>query len=348
MTQHIRHNIQIVTPEHAEGRIASIYQQARREVLGNMGDVPEPFTVHSPAPDLLAGVWSLFRETLLVGDVDHGLKQTVATTISKLNACPWCVDAHSIVMYASGQGKAVKAIQNGGDLNRLDPETRALVEWASATLTPGAAILSDPPFSAEEAPEIAGSAVTFHYLNRLVNATLTERFLPTQSWINGPLKRMTGLLFRKHARRRWPPGESLPFLPEAELPDDLHWAEASPPIAGAFGGFAAAVKAGGERSLAPEVRSLVTERLVEWDGSPPGLSRRWVDDALASLPSALHHAARLALLAAFAPYQIDDTIVRTFREQHPGDRTLIEALAWASFAAARQIGGWLVPRTMQV
>ncbi len=161
MSKHIKYGIQIVAPEQASGHIDEIYRQARYETLGDMGQVPEPFTVHSPAPDLLAGVWSIFRESLLVGHVDHGLKQVVATAVSQINACPWCVDAHGIVVYATGYGQAMQAMQ-ARDGARLDPQTRALVQWATATRTPDAAILSDPPFSPKDAPEIIGTAVTFH------------------------------------------------------------------------------------------------------------------------------------------------------------------------------------------
>ncbi|MCP4164746.1 MAG: hypothetical protein GY759_02495 [Chloroflexi bacterium] len=52
-------------------------------------------------------------------------------------------------------------------------------------------------------------------------------------------------------------------------------------------------------------------------------------------------AARLALLTALAPHQIDEMIVDAFRAQQPGDDMLIAATAWASFTAARRVGSWL-------
>jgi len=47
------------------------------------------------------------------------------------------------------------------------------------------------------------------------------------------------------------------------------------------------------------------------------------------------------LLAAIAPYQIDDDLVRAFRAGHPKDAQLLRLLAWAGFTASRKIGTWL-------
>jgi hypothetical protein len=63
-----------------------------------------------------------------------------------------------------------------------------------------------------------------------------------------------------------------------------------------------------------------------------------VEQAVAGLAEADAAAARLALLAALASYQIDDGLVADFRRHYPDDATLVAALAWASLAAARRIG----------
>ena len=68
MSKHILHNLQFVSPNTATGLVADVYQQ----IKGDMMLVPEPFLVHSPAPELLAGSWSLFREALESGSVPRG------------------------------------------------------------------------------------------------------------------------------------------------------------------------------------------------------------------------------------------------------------------------------------
>jgi hypothetical protein len=54
-----------------------------------------------------------------------------------------------------------------------------------------------------------------------------------------------------------------------------------------------------------------------------------------------HIAAKLALLTAIAPYQVDDEMIREFRTIYKEDIQLLNVLAWSSFTAARKIGKWL-------
>jgi hypothetical protein len=148
-------------------------------------------------------------------------------------------------------------------------------------------------------------------------------------------------LLRPLARRSYLPGESLALLPDAPLPDSLGWAATSPAVAGAFARFAAVVEQAGAQTLDPEVRALLTDYLVSWRGDDPGLGRAWVEQMVDGLAEAQRPAARLALLAAVASYQVDDAAVEAFRRLHPRDDALVGVLAWASFAAARRIGTWL-------
>ncbi len=72
-----------------------------------------------------------------------------------------------------------------------------------------------------------------------------------------------------------------------------------------------------------------------------GISRRWVDEALADAKTAHLPAARLMLTTALASYQVDAGLIEDFRSQYPDDAQLIAATAWASFTAARRVGLWL-------
>jgi hypothetical protein len=85
----------------------------------------------------------------------------------------------------------------------------------------------------------------------------------------------------------------------------------------------------------------VRDTIGEWHGDDPGLSRRWVEEAVAAVDDGDRAAARLALLTALAPSQVDAAILDDFRRRHPGDATLIAAAAWASFTVTRRIGSWL-------
>ena len=79
--------------------VEEVYAQIKRD----FGKIVEPFSVHSSFPKLLAGVWMASRESELVGVVPRSYKEAVAATVSVLNSCPYCVDAHSIMLYAAGE-----------------------------------------------------------------------------------------------------------------------------------------------------------------------------------------------------------------------------------------------------
>jgi AhpD family alkylhydroperoxidase len=322
--------------------LAQTYHQIKRD----FGALVEPFTLHASAPRLLAGIWMATRETELVGIVRREIKEAVAATVSRLNQCPYCVDTHTMMLHAVSAHGIAAAISQENDGEIQDPAIRQIVAWAEATRSPDNPLLQRPPFSEAEAPEIIGTAVAFHYTNRMVDIFLDETPLPSnRGWLKGTLKRMAGWYFSRAARRRKKPGTSLALLPEADLPADMGWAASSPTVAGAFARWAAVVEIAGQEALPANVRALARAHIAAWNGETPTLSRGWVEKALAGLDDAEKPAARLALLTALAPYQIDENTIAAFRAQQPGDDKLIAATAWASFTAARRVGTWLSPQT---
>jgi AhpD family alkylhydroperoxidase len=321
----------------AQGLTAQVYTQIKRE----MRIVPEPFTLHSPVPEILAGTWGIFRETMLTGQVRRPIKEAVAASVSESNRCPWCVDAHSIVLHAFGESEAARAITDTSIPSLKDSQILAMIQWASATRTSGAPVLANPPFSSQEAAEVVGIAITFHYLNRMVNILLVETNLPTNALVKSAMKRTLGWLYSGAAHKVYQPGSSLDFLPDAQLPADLVWAAPIPNVAGAFARFAAVVEQAGVSVLSPGVRSLVCKHVNAWQGEDMGISRQWVNRAIDELNSRDRAAARITLLTALASHQVDAGVIEASRTQWPTDYQLVSALAWASFKAARRIGGWL-------
>lgn len=330
--------IQPVKPDSSEGLMAQVHSQMKRE----FGALVEPFTLHSPSPELLAGAWSVCRESLLVGSVRRDVKEAVAATVSRINQCPYCVDAHTIMLNATLGHHSADAISHQRDEQIRDPVVRSIVAWAVATRSPGAEILLSPPFTQQDAPEIIGTAVFFHYVNRMVSVLLGETPLPSSHpWLKGVLKRVAGWFFSKAIHRSKPLGASLEFLPETELPDDLAWAKTAPNIAGAFARFAAVVDGAGRDLIPTEVHTCVRKQVQAWNGKDPGLGRSWVEQAIREFDETSKAVGRLVLLTALAPYQVDEGVVHTFANHFTGDDKLLGALAWGSFTAARRIGTWL-------
>jgi AhpD family alkylhydroperoxidase len=330
--------IKAVAPNSAEGLVARAYAQIKKE----FGALVEPFTLHSPYPELLAGAWSACRESLIVGDVRRDVKEAVAATVSRINQCPYCVDAHTIMLNATSAHNSADAIIHQRDDLIRDPTVRSIVEWAAATRSPGAEVLLSPPFSQKDAPEIIGTAVFFHYVNRMANVLLSETPLPSNHpWLKGVFKRMAGWFFSRAVHRSKPLGASLELLPETELPADLDWAKRSPNIAGAFARFAAVIDRAGKESIPENIQECVVKHVQAWDGKDPGLGRDWVEEAMNGLDEKSKDIGRLVLLTALAPYQVDDSIVHSFVTQINEDKKFLGALAWGSFTAARRIGTWL-------
>ncbi|MFC4857057.1 carboxymuconolactone decarboxylase family protein [Actinophytocola glycyrrhizae] len=316
-TRHVR----VVKRRHATGLVAEVYRQVERD----FSMLAPPVALHSASPDVLAASWMILRETLLAqGFADRAGKEAVATGVSLANDCPYCADVH---------GMTLAAIPDAGS------EVAVLTEWAraSSVAEPVAA-----PFSPSHAAELIGVAVAFHYYNRVVNVFLTESPFPSHvpESAKPKARKVLGGVLRPGPGGA-AAGESLEFLPAVPPRDDLGWARSNRVVAEAFARAYAAVDAAGARSVPSSVRALVLSRLSTWDGRAPGLSRAWADDAVAGLAEEDRAAGKLALLVAFASYQVDDALVEEFRRTAPGDDTLVELAAWAGMAAARRIGTWL-------
>src|SRR5262245_47857316 len=115
MVRRIKH-VTAVPPEQAQGLVTAVYAQLRAD----FGRVAEPLAVHSPSPTLLAGVWSALRQHMVVGEVPRGVKESVASTVSAINRCPYCVDVHTMLARAGGYRDAAGAVDDFDDFDASD------------------------------------------------------------------------------------------------------------------------------------------------------------------------------------------------------------------------------------
>lgn len=335
------HHVRPTPSREATGLTAAVYQRMQADFI------PAPLVaLHSPVPEILAGVWSVLRETLLAGAADRIHKEAVALTVSKLNECPFCINAHMVMLHATAAHDVADAIGRGDYASIPDAQLRTLVQWVAASQDPDARQGLLPPVGRGAAPEIIGTAVAFHYLNRMANLFLEDALVPVPSALRGVTDRLFGVTAGSRATRQLQPGASLTFIPQADLPADLAWAATNPTVASAFAGLSQAVETAGAAAMPAPVRVLVVNRVQAWQGKPMGLSRAWVEQAVAEVDPAHQDAARLALLTALASYQVDARVIEGFRSQFPDDSSLIAATAWASFTAARRAGLWLAEPLM--
>jgi AhpD family alkylhydroperoxidase len=324
----VRH-VTPVRPRSATGLVAAVYDQ----VEADFGMLAPPVALHSPSPRVLAAAWLMLRESLVAGAVDRPAKEAVAAAVSLSNSCPYCVTVHSATLGGLSSGPDATAIA-AGDLSSVhDDRLRGIALWASAGATRAGAEGQDWPFPPAQAEELIGVAVTFQYLNRMVNVFLGDSPLPDGA--PSGARRFLGWMMGRDAAAFAEPGVALALLPS--VADTVPWAGGV--VGDAFTSAAAAISA--TSSVTEPVRALLAAELSEWDGQAPGLGRGWVDEAVRVLPAAERAAGRLALLTAKASYQVDDEVVAAFRATRPEDAALVELTAYASMAAASRVGDWL-------
>lgn len=320
---------------------APLTREVAAQIERDFGAFVPPFALHAAAPTVLAACWTMLREALVTMHVDRRRKEAVASAVSRANACTYCVDAHTAALHALGDAATADALAAPGGRLAGDDALAALVAWAEATRRADDAHLPVPPFTAAEAPELTAIAFCFHYVNRMVALFLAPSPLPvTHARLKALARRALAPLLTGQLRRELVAGEALSFLPDAALPPDLAWAAPHRTLAAAFARAAATMQTAGAAALTTAVRTRVAEIVATWRGDEPGLGRAWLTDAVAPLADADRPAARLALLAALAPFQVDDATIADFRRGAPDDATLVAATAWASFTAARRIASW--------
>ncbi len=295
-------------------------------------------TIHLYDPQLMAGVWSAAREVYVVNQQGRVMREAVAAAISSLNKCPYCVTVHTSLFASTGGN-----IRHLDEPAKLTAEISAAYEWAKKTLEPGAKNLQHPSVAPSDIPQIFGTAVVYHYLNRVISVFLGEVpvALPgMKSSLGQKMMRASFTFFGNRFANLDPqPGQFI--TPEnKELPHQFSWAASNTHVAKGLAQFAWAAEQAGAEAVPKEVRALVLDHLSNWRGEHPPLSRQWLEDLVAPLNNQQKPAARLALLSARAAWQVDGSLIKDFRKITPGDKVLLQTVAWASFAAARHIAGW--------
>ncbi|MYW66783.1 DNA-binding protein [Streptomyces sp. SID8379] len=310
------------SPKSATGTAAAVYAQAATDF-----GIPKPSTliVLSSAPELLAPAWALLRESLIAGSGSRADRELIAAGASQANRCPFCVDAHAVLLHAHGDhdlGEAVARATTPGD-----ERAARLLEWGRATRVPGASGLTPLPFPRADLASHLGTAFTFHFINRIVSALLTENLLPAGAQRWQAARSLVGRSVSRVVRADHTPGASLALL-DSPGPGPA-WA-AGTSVGPAYDALrAAATKGAG--LLDDADLGLVQETVARWDGTHPPTV--WPE-----LPDrAERPGARLALLAALAPYRITDEDVAAWRVPPFTDHCLVHLIAYGAFAVVDRI-----------
>jgi AhpD family alkylhydroperoxidase len=332
--KYINH-IEPIAPRAAQGIVADVYDEARRE----FGRLPEPVSMLSPDEELVAAWWATLREILLAGHAPRARKEAVAAAVAATQRCPWCIDAHTTMLYAAGESRTAAAILADEALSDSDPNA-PYVAWARGTAAPGGPA---PPFETDDAVEYVGTAMIFHFVTRLVLVLLDETFLPGGPRAQSLARRAAGIVFARKVRANHRPGLATDRLKPFPLPDDLKWAEAAPPVAASLAALTGRLEE--SQHLPDESRTVVQRAIAAWEGQTMPISSSWTDEHTGSLPEEQRAPTRLALLTSLAPHQVTDTDVAAARPLLTTDASFVAALAWAAWTAARRVEAWIAKPT---
>lgn len=311
-------------PGAATGVVADVYAQLATDFGIERATT---FVVLSASPPLLTGTWALMRESLLAGPTSRTDKEVVAAGVSLANRCPYCVTAHTVLLHATGDHALAERIARGEQPE--DPGHRQLLAW-------GKDMTTSQPFPAGQAPEYIGTALAFHFINRIVSSLLTEDMLPGGAQRFRLVRSVAGRSLARTVRRELVPGESLALLEtEGASPG---WA-ADTPIGTAFGALRTAAHLGAGL-LGDGDAALVRTSVAAWDGvTPLPLQGEGLPDRTE------RPGARLALLAARAPYRITDEDVAAWLAPPFTDHCLVHLIAFGAICAVERIEANLTART---
>jgi hypothetical protein len=105
----------------------------------------------------------------------------------------------------------------------------------------------------------------------------------------------------------------------------------------AWAAFERAARAGGGL-LGDTARAVLHEAVDGWRGEHPEFGG-WPGTVLEAVPEEERPGARLALLAALAPYRLTDSAVAAWRSSvgPRGDEELVRVLAYGAFAAVERL-----------
>jgi len=329
--------VQAVPVKQADGLVKRVYDMIADDFFINGS-----LTSHSKVPELLAGVWAGGREAILVDDqLDRTTKEAMAATISNVNDCPYCGDMLISLVHSSGDHQAAAQIFSANEENVQDSTLRERLLWVKHVATPGYAGVLHNPFTAAQLPEAIGSVMAMSHINRFSHVVMdgspVEAPFGLQSIKSAGL-RLFGVELKPSKQRPLQPGRSLDLLPPAPLPEDLSWAEPNPRIADALARWAGAMERQAGDEISAAVRNVVLTSLQNWQGEVMPISRSWVEKEVQGLNKEDRSIARLALIVAKAPYQVDESLVRPVLGADNDEERFIRILDWSAFVGASRVG----------
>ena len=338
--------VDAVSSKDAGPLVREIYDQIAEDFFINGS-----LTSRSKVPGVLAAIWTLGREVILVDDkVDRTTKEAMGATMSSINDCPYCSDMLVSLVYAGDRADDAKRILNDNEDTIDDPVLRERLQWVRSVATPGSTPPTSVPFTNEQLPEAISTIMAMNDINRFSHIVMDGSPVNAPFGLQG-IKQFALGIFGNELRtthvQPLVPGRSLHLTPPAELPDDMRWESANPRISRTLSPWAATVENEASGAAPASVQEFVHRNLQQWRFEPMPMSCSWVEQELGELDSEARSIAKLALLLAKAAYQVDEKLVAEVMGPDADQERFIRILAWCSFTASRYVGSHIADQARQ-
>src|SRR5215469_13139970 len=130
----------------ATGLVAEVYNMIEEDFFINGS-----LTSRSKVPALMAAIWTVGRESILVNDhLDRTTKEAMNAALSQVNDCPYCCDMLISLVHAGGKHDAASCIFAENEAHITNSTLRPRLSWVKSMATPGTKMDTHVPFTAEE------------------------------------------------------------------------------------------------------------------------------------------------------------------------------------------------------
>ncbi len=330
----IKH-IDYIDDNKASGKLHNIYKHIKK----HFGKIAEPFVLHSLSTEYVAGFWAFMYETILVEtNVKRSLKEAIATCISIINKCPYCVDAHSIMILGTEKEllKKITAIQN----NKIKLKTKddKIIYW----------LLNNPNFkskhkeisiSQDEAPEIIGTIVLFHYINRMVTIFAGITPLPINKFKKLLRLFAANILFKKAINTTKIKGDALLFLTESDTNENIFlWANKNTNIKKSFNFLWNELSKNIDKIIPTEIIEALENLLNQQEEIKTVLGNQKLNKFLNSVDKEHKVIAEFCYKVMFEPYKITEIDINTLRQNNISEIGILQLAAFSSIIYAKKTG----------
>jgi hypothetical protein len=330
----------------AKGLVKEVYDMIKEDFFINGS-----LTSHSKVPELLAGVWTGGRETMLVDDqLDRTTKEAMTAIVSQYNDCAYCGDMLIGLVHSGEKHDEASRIFSEAEEDIGDQALKEKLLWVKEAVKGGDKSLPEV-FDEKTLPEVIGSILAISHINRfshiVMDGSPVNPLFGSQK-VKGLSLRMFGHELKSTKLHPLIADRTAHLLPQVSTPQDMEWAEGNPRIARALARWAGAIERESKKIASNKVREFVRANLEKWDGTPMPLSRSWVEKETEGLAGEDRDVAKFALIVAKSATQMDEGLVNKILGEENDEEKLIRTLAWSSFLGARRVAAIVAQRARSV